>query len=210
MPKLIYWDDDEVWVLSEEMIEEWKNVPRWKIKEGVLLAFGRDPEPNAKLPLAIERYILMATEAFQERYPYGNIPPKDFIEWAEMNGLRFDPKFKKGLNIKDWEASYHAKSQEYKALEEECGRLKAQIETAHNANKEMSPLRKKSYQKLCLGLAISKYRYEPSAKKSTAVKNIADALAEHGLDLNETTVRDILADSANELGFNNAEKQREA
>lgn len=46
--------------------------------------------------------------------------------------------------------------------------------------------------RMILGMAMKKYEYDPSSKKNTATKKIADDLAEYGLDLNEDTVRKYL------------------
>jgi hypothetical protein len=59
-------------------------------------------------------------------------------------------------------------------------------------DKELGARERKTLLKIILGMAKAKYRYDPIATKSSAIKNIADSILREGIDITDDTIREKL------------------
>ena len=63
--------------------------------------------------------------------------------------------------------------------------------------KPISNTERNTLLKLVIGMAVKGYSHDPAASRSTAPKEIADDLAELGINVTDDTVRKYLKEAAN-------------
>ncbi len=75
--------------------------------------------------------------------------------------------------------------------------VKMQMESLQILEKPLGTTERNYLLKLVIGMAVTGYKYDPAAKKSTTTKEIADDLADLGIDIDPDTVRKYLKEGAN-------------
>ena len=84
----------------------------------------------------------------------------------------------------------------YRHLRRERDELKAAVDAQAIAEKPLGTTERQTLLRLVIGMAVQGYRFDPLAKRNTAVSEIADDLAAVGIRIDPDTVRRYLKEAA--------------
>lgn len=133
-----------------------------------------------------------------------------------VKALSANPEMLEQIYSKQFAGETDAPITDLPAVEETVSQIKTQMAEMQNelkaqrkqlaemkdsdsqAGDKLNPKERQSLQKMILGMALEQYHYEPNARGS-AVSHIAGDLREHGLSLDEDTIRKQLRAAAEEL-----------
>jgi hypothetical protein len=163
----------------------WSKLSYWTVDEATALSFGFEPRvvtadllPHGDHPFTLEyrnrRELAIRDQDLGQLQ--ARIPPIDYVKWAKRADVPFSPKL---------EAAVHEK---VKTKNKRGG-----ADTGH-------PRAKNSISKMLVGLAVGGYKYDPT-KRSNIPREIADDLSKIGLAIGDDTVRKILTEAADDVGY---------
>lgn len=191
----------------------------WTTEEAVALSLGYDPNTvdwskleihaaKSELVRPYHRRLRLAIKAAELKRMEGTSATTEFLIWAKS--LRFkvpqevsDLARDRNIKVVDepaslgaiqgaseaYEAQRRTKTQAAKTHTEQANAGKSATVAGPTAEPSPGALELKSLHKLVIGMAITKYRYDPVGKKrSSATKNIADALVKLGMEMSVDTV----------------------
>jgi len=189
----------------------WSKMPFWSLDEATALSLDKDPPivnwsnigPLVNDSPFAERYSklrLIVLRAKSAGHLSDEVLPGDFVSWAEKTGVDLPTGLKKAVRaavqrIEDRESIIS----ERENLRAVVQNLKTELEAQRSNGESLNPSERKSLMKLTLGMAMAKFRYDPTASRSSAPKNICDALDSRDLTLDQDTVRKWLKAAASEL-----------
>jgi hypothetical protein len=163
----------------------WSKLPYWTAEEGTALSFGYEPRvvaadllPHRDHPFTVE-YQNRRELAIRDQdvgHLQARILPGDYINWAQRVGVPFPSKLEEAVR------------QKVKTLNKTDS-----VDTVH-------PKARNSISKMVLGLAVGAYSYDPT-KRSNIPKEIAEDLTELGLSISDDTVRKILNEAVDDVGY---------
>lgn len=206
-----HWANQPGALASKDCYGYWSKAAYWTNMEALALLIGRDPiiftrnrleESNTYFEArgtfhALERLVERATEmgVLQEKNE-----PKKFVEWAQGNRIFVPESLLDALSDhhkcpSDLENKYNVQTIEIRKLKTEVEALRLQAseqEKFENGDLPISTRERESLLKIVIGVAIKKYNYSPAAAKNSATLNIATALRELNIALDEDTIRKYL------------------
>lgn len=190
----------------------WSKAAHWTLDEAIALSFGKEPEevnwkkiePLKNKTLFAKNYAkrrdLALRAACWKRFD-GVLPPLDFLNWAnelkiELPAKMIEEVSKIGGSSVDWHKMYLAKKAE-------CDSLQTKVnEKTEPKQKKESTRKTENLLQVLAGVAIYAYGYKPELEKSTAPKEISDALSALGKKIDQKTVRTWLKEGIELLPAN--------
>lgn len=187
---------------NEAAFADWSQLALWTLQEAVVLTLGKNPDTWSSLDDTVEfsllgmrfaklrRRISRAKDARELTDP---VSPKEFIAWADTNGVSIPPWFKQNVD--------QGQATDPKGLYETSHQLSAvtsELEGLKVPDRPVGGKERNTFLKLVLGMALRGYGYDPHASRSPKAKEIAEDLAELGIPLDEDTVRTKLREAADE------------
>jgi len=176
----------------------WSKAAHWTLDEAIAISFGKEPdivtwkkiEPlkdKTEFAKSFARRRDLALRAIRWK-KFGNeaIPPVLFISWAKEVKIELPADLiseleKIGHTATNWREQYCNLKSEFDALAKST-------QTTDNTQKTENLL------KAIACIAIDAYGYDPKSAKSTAPKDISDALKRQGQSLDPKTIRNWLKD----------------
>jgi len=172
---------------------EWARARRWSADECLFLTFGKNPDAIvlvekdkagtshfARHRDAVREQILAAqrNKELPER-----IRPVEFLAWAREHKIDFPAELEEAVSTNELDLAqlqdrYEKLRHENQMLRYELDRLKASShpQLKESSTRELSKKERNSLNKLILGMAIHKYKWNPHAARHPAPSNIADDL----------------------------------
>jgi len=182
----------------------WTQMSGWTKHEAAALLLGKDPDHveefiNAPFIEPFNRMLRLIDRAQQ----VGKLPPlmvpTCVLKWAEVSHIEVPAELAITCSeqSKDADELRHRIEQQdvrIKSLIEENDDLRRQLSAAHGddpivANNKKVKL---SLYTIIVGLAITKFHFNPDKQQSSAVGNIEASLLDAGLSLNRDTIHDHL------------------
>lgn len=179
--------------------DHWSKAAYWTIDEGIALLLGKAPDvvnwdsvadyvavsPFARRYAKLRDLALRAQRSGQLAQ---RIEPLRFLDWANRNGIAMPVDLQERVKVASGphqpEASASAQSAESKARPE---------------GKTLQTRERDTLLKLVIGMAVTKYKFDPQATRSTAISEIVDDLASSGITLDPKTVRKWLSEATDLL-----------
>jgi regulator of replication initiation timing len=217
-------DREEIWGdIGSIGFISWARRPFWSIDECAALALGKDPGHISGLGMDIEEVIQTTACGSNVEHIYydiedaqaeGELPkerirPVEFLAWAKAKKVRLPNYFEE--TVLDYEGDLSKLRDrigrlrhENQKLRYEVDRLKASSppQPKESSTRELSKKERNSLDKLILGMALAKYKWEPNADRHPASGKIADDLKclerdglNLGLSLDEATVLKYLREA---------------
>jgi len=198
----------------------WAKMADWTLDEAIALSFGKNPSVVSwtaleKIPAYLSPFVRkygarreLALRALKWKKLYDPVLPPIFIDWVKKTNISFPDELAEKVGAidggwVDWKTQYKEllkTSRTDLASANEINEHKNQtIRDLENAKPEVKSLHTKEREtllKLIIGMAIDGYGYVPGAPRSPTSKEIADALAEKGISLEQDTVRKWLKEAA--------------
>jgi hypothetical protein len=190
-------------------VSRWAKMAYWTPDEAVALSLGRDPvianwetvqqlvaESRFASRFAAQREIVLRAKAMGQLRD--KTAPALFLAWAErmqfpMPDDLVDSVKSVGTPATDWKKLFDQSQLKVEALTARLEELEREKPTAET--ELLDPRERESLLKLVIGMAIGAYRYDPSAKRSSIVSEIAGDQHLIGLSISEDTVRRHLANA---------------
>jgi hypothetical protein len=182
-------------VKGDADFEYWAKMPKWNIHEAALLSLGKDPnyfEYNqirywnpSDLSIEYKRIKELVERSLYARC-FGDSPnmilskqvlPYKFSEWAHTNQIAFPEELAQRIDF-------------YK----EANRPKEEVTSP--PVKDVKTRERETFLKIIIGMAVDCYGYDPSASRSTAIKDIQGALDRLGIQLSDDTIRQKLTEAS--------------
>jgi hypothetical protein len=212
-------DREELW--HDASYVDWARAPFWSADECAALALGKDPGQISGLDidqlyrtavfgshLEHVREEILAAQADKELPE--RIRPVEFIAWAREKKIRFSDQLEAAVS--DNEADVAALQRRNTNLRHEIQKLRYELDRLRasslpqlkepSTNEELSKKERRSLDKLILGMAIAKYKWDPNADRHPAAGRIADDLnclerdgVNLGLGLDQDTVLKYLREA---------------
>lgn len=200
----------------------WARKAYWSPLEATFLTFSKDPDDYRslqpeelrqlmELPNLHHRFDDIEREQRSRNKPHG-LSPTEILEWVLSIGLALPPELKTaiervGAAQHDWKAKYEAAQETIEQLQRQ---LAQDQQTIAQLNSYEAEDRRRSLQKLVIGIAILKYGYNLNKRSNTArviaedLKRLQDERAEDGpplsnISLDEDTIRKHLTKAESEL-----------
>lgn len=176
----------------------WAKAEYWTLDEAIALSFGKEPK-IVNLP-AIQKLLDKSVfcQTYAKRYDLAKratfckqfndaIPPVYFLNWADD----MDIELPQGLldNVKNYAGQAINWRHEYAELKSRYGVISEQP-------KPESTRKSENLLQALAAIAIDAYGYDPDSAKSTAPKDIADALARLGHKVDPKTIRGWLREGS--------------
>ena len=201
----------------------WARKAYWSAFEAAVLSFAQDPDDfQSMVPEQITELLEFPNlhhriddieRAEKSRGKPRGLSPAEFHEWASSVNLELPKELKAAIERvagaqNDWRTKYeseHAKVEEFRRKLDEQETIIAMLKKHERED------RRRSLQRLVIGMAMAKYAYKMDGKRSTATANIAKDLRslqdEHATDgpplsdiaLDEDTIRHHLETARQEL-----------
>lgn len=195
---------------AEADFEHWGRMPFWSLDEAVALSFGKDPEvvflgrmkgimpylsPFVNSYRKLHEVVGRAVSAGELTDP---VKPADFIAWAERSNVPLPASLKEIIASRapapsepDWKKLYEELSEKSKTsiedLQAQADALTASLEE-FQADK-LEARERTTIHKILLGTLITGYGYDPNAKKSQAISDLARDIELLGLSVDQDTLR---------------------
>jgi len=174
----------------------WSKAAHWTLDEAIALSFGKEPEivnwkkieplkDTTEFAKSFAKRRDLALRATRwKKFSNEAIPPVLFISWAkevkiELPNDLISELGKIGHTATNWREQYYNLKSEFDALAKS-------IQTTDNTQKSENLL------KAIACIAIDAYGYDPKSAKSTAPKDICEALKRQGQTLDPKTIRNWL------------------
>jgi rhodanese-related sulfurtransferase len=189
--------------VSEADFERWSKLADWTIDEAIALSFGKDPDVvNWKLVQNYggrsgfaDQYLKrrqLALRAVRQHQLDDPVTPGCFLAWAKHNDVDFPAELgtqvvARGHQIADWKSLYDELSGQFDELKArhdgdaaERDLLRLRVEELEkvlgewqNREKPLSTKERQTALKLIIGMAVAGYGYDPQAKRSDKISEIA-------------------------------------
>jgi hypothetical protein len=203
-PEYSYWAAMPVWFLDEAAALIADVDPKFASWETVASHLGASPfsERFAK----IREFLRRGGDAGELDWP---ARPAKVLEWAEGRRLVIPSELAEAIRIYGGVRATDSglntvKVQQQNEIEQLQGRIRALESEAERLKDDTLKGRSRiSCLRMIYGMAVAKFRFDPDAKKNSATSNIAGALHELGIDIDEDTVRKWLMESASAVGAMN-------
>lgn len=183
----------------------------WTLDEGVALLLERDPKAlnsesvkyYSPRPSIGNRFIelrdLARRAARMQQLAHENISGF-FLAWAKRNRLTVPEFLEKaitdhGIQVADWKSIADQRAEQLATLKAELDLLRAQ-DTIKRRPKSAETIEKQTRLKLIIGLAITSYRHDPQANRTTTASAIRRDLETIGMSMDEDTIRKILSEAS--------------
>jgi hypothetical protein len=184
--------------------EHWAKMPLWSLTEAMALSLNLSPHEwlnhkvgdypdGIQLVREYRKLKELVTRAEEATHLADPVHPSKFLAWVKRHDIPFPDKLEKeihrihGTPI-DWKAKY-------KKLQKEYDELAITVATTKKP-KDLSTKERETLLKMIIGMAVSGYRYDPTAPKSSITTEIYDDLVSHGVGLDQDTIRSKLKDAA--------------
>jgi len=213
-----HWSNQPNAIANEHTYDYWCKAAYWTNIEALALLLGRNPNVfnlNAIETLPGRSEVIWAfwglRNLIDRATEFGFLSekntPKEIIEWAQNNNIFVPEKLldtisDRFISISDLEAKYSSQTLELESLKDELESLRMQDEPENrlaNENRPTSTRERESLLKIVIAVAIKKYNYRPDMAKNSATSNIATALRDLDLPLDEDTIRKYLNEAKNLL-----------
>lgn len=174
----------------------WSKAAHWTIDEALALSFAKEPElvswkkieaykDKSPFVKAYSKRRELALRAIQSKKLSDPVLPVVFISWTkelliDLPSELLSELAKVGNTAIDWR--------------KEWIKLKASYDlvSLEKPSSNSSTLKTENLLKAIASIAIDAYGYNPSSAKSTAPKDISDALKKHGMSLDPKTIKNWL------------------
>ena len=167
----------------------WGKMPYWEIDEALYLTFGICPEsdydppkiydkeksPVSKKVRKLGKILRRARKVKELTDP---VKPSTYVEWLKKYQIDVP------------------KQLQHLAVNTNDGTTTKTEENITPLEKPLHTKEKETLLKMIAGMAVDAYGYDPSAKRSPIPKEIADILTEHGISLDQDTVRKWLKEAS--------------
>lgn len=184
--------------------EYWSRMPGWTVREAAALMLNIDPDHLPEKSLDSEtpggryyRRFRLLNRAWKMDELSSPTAPRDFLQWAFSNGMRFPEKLelpvRAGKPHRNWKKRYNKMKRERDQLQRHNEELAQQVQD------EINPKELTTLLKLVLGMARAKFKYEGATKLHT-VGLIKSALSAADLPLNKGTIKKVLNKAEDQLG----------
>ena len=157
---------------------------------------------------AAEEYI-QVQDRMKRAIDVGNlvekIIPAKYVLWARDSGISVPDELKQAVEarneITDWRARYDDLLRQRDAIAAERDGLKSELsQMKAKAGRDTLILKEPTIVKrLIIGMAVTKYSYDPKPLRSAVTQKISDDLTRLGISVDLDTIRKWLRDSAEEL-----------
>jgi hypothetical protein len=168
--------------MDSKHIKKWAKKELWSEREAAWICSGLDPEGANENTDTVNEVTQELRRAVL-RETLNCITQSDASRGARFYG---ESRFFYPKEIARW-----AKKKGFPILGEMSKHLPVK--------EELGPRERDSILKIIVGMAISKYEYDPKKSKNTAARRIAEDLQRQALDLDEDTIRSYLQEAANLL-----------
>lgn len=166
---------------------DWGSVACWSLREAIALVSEENPKGSVivRPGSTYGRVADLAQRAIQMGLLTEPIIPRNFLDWADENGIRYPEEL--GVQVRKSQAAIPkidvaALIAERNNLREEVRKLKETEKPPHT--KEFN-----TALKLIAGLAVASYKHNPRSERSSAIGSMANALAKVGISIDEDTIR---------------------
>lgn len=182
----------------------WAIYPTWQLDEAAALSLGIDPSGavrhhrnlqfrNEYRALKVEleeRHKLIERFGRAGRIGHGSTPA-EFVAFMRSAGIGFPPELQIAVDAVAEQIDWQRRAEE---LERRVQELEDKINDMGNAPPapDLGERERTSLLKLAIGMAMKGYKYNPAAYRNPATQEIADDLANCGLELDVDTVRKYL------------------
>jgi hypothetical protein len=190
----------------------WSVMARWNLEWLAALSLDHDPNnvslesvqsndcPQELRDTYLRRHAVIENHKLAGRFQWP-VDPVDFLSWLESNGFGCPPALEKEVEaqrgvIADWKHQRDVLQAKVTTLE---ATLAACTVTAKCNEKPLQSNERASLQALVIAMAVSRYHYNPKAKRSDAPNKIWNDVTKLGLKLGDDTVRKYLNESSKML-----------
>lgn len=185
----------------------WAQLAGWTTAEAAALFLNEDPDsliitgdqqPNTIgwRYLRMHRLLQRAVEMDELSTPSS---PEDMLEWAKRNNVEVPEQVIESVRprppFRSWRARFRSMRKQRNRLAEERDDLREQLASA---TEPLDARRRKTYQRLILGMARAKFGYDSGTDRSAAIGKIQAALG-HDLSVSDDTIRIALFEAARDL-----------
>lgn len=194
--------------------EHWLSMPIWTIDETVSLSLGKDPsvvtwaKVRAAGPGPFNRIYSIRMEILERAISRGDltekISPESFIEWAlQHRDFDIPDELRYAFDdIKDWKAEYEIISKENVQLHEKISKMEEILKSP-----DQSKFRINTLYKIILGISVERFKFH-TIKNNSASSKIEKLLEDTQFSVSSDTIRNILVDAANKLGYASPEDRQ--
>lgn len=197
----------------------WAKCSFWTIEEAVAVTLGRDPAAIHSVDLNVyvtvspfvmryARLLDLARRAVGWKQLSPNVAPGNFLTWAKRYDIEVPAELEQAVGLYgkflgDWKTLYDGARQRELEAAQLAVKLNAEVEaqlktiealksaqaSSAKSSKGGDPREIESLRKLCIGMAVTGYKYDPAAKRSDRISEIVGDLASLGISLDADTVR---------------------
>jgi hypothetical protein len=210
----VHWSKAAYWRIPEAVAllfgEDPEAVQRHLSKPTTYRGIRRRIQPFAD---EYDKICDLANRAVKAKQLHALSSPGVFLAWARRNKIEYPYELERevllhGHKMIDWQSSYENLKKQYADKEQEMAvlnqcrdallrrvsGLEEQLQQA--GSKHLGTRERDSVMKLIIGLAIGGYRYDPTAARNDAIRDICSDLSLSGLPLDPDTVRKWLREAA--------------
>lgn len=182
-------------------------MPIWTIREAAFLACDCKPGMASIISTTTNQDPADLIDLMERHRATGTLPqplsPRNFVEWTERNGVSCSQTLKDRI-AEILGATPSALERDYAALKEAFQQLLLENEAlkksfTQQASKPLHTKERESLLKLVIGMAVSRYCYNPKVARSDAVPTILGDMEKCGISIDKDTIRTWLRAGADFL-----------